>query len=829
LRRLLVIFLLCCSSLPLFSQFGLRGYIYDENNQPMQGVGVYIRNSNVGVYTDSKGKYYIELLPGQYDIIFQFIGYKNLESPVVINNKDIVKNVWMQLDDEHLQEITVKAKRRDPAYEIMQNVVERKHIYLKQYNSLTSTVYIKASEQKQSIPSRKERRKAQQGEVEYANNEDSNTPKIDNPFEDSAKKFNTNNLVEVFLTRHFEYPNKIKEIRNGYNQIGSKFGLYYLTTVGDDFNFYENMLTVGKLNETPVISPLNSAGILTYKFKLLGSYFDEENRTIFKIEVTPRKSGSGSVSGIIHIYDKTFNIKELDFKMEKGTLINFDEFNIIQRYEEVDSLWIINYQEFNYYTNTKGANFRGRTVVKYSDFIVNPEFKKRFFSNEVAITTQEAYERDSGYWESIRPEPLSQEEQEYIRLQDSIKAAHNKKEFLDSIDADFNKITFGKISYWGVGYRNREKRYQFDFGALPFYFRPVAPGGLRFAPYTSFYKEWKNRKSLRAWQSVHYGFRNTDVKGSGGISYYYNPYRLARINVSGGSEFDIINPYDAVINMLKRSNYFVSDRISVSHRIELVNGLYTNASVSFANRRPITNMKFGELMDWIPDNQPIEFDFYQALITSVSLSYVPFQKYMREPYRKVVLGSKWPEFSLTYEKGVKGLLSSDIDFDRIQFSIDQTIQIFTLGTTKYNVMTGKFINTRDLRFIDYKFFRQSDRIWYSNPLYSFQLLDTLLTTRGFYVEAHFIHHFNGSIISNIPLIKKTRINTAAGGGFMWVKENNYRHEELFVGMERVFRIKRQRFRVGAYYCIAESNQRPFASGFKVSFNYFSIRDNSWDF
>lgn len=822
-----MVFLFLCAE--LHAQFGVRGFVYDSNNQPIPGVGVYVRNSNVGVYTDNKGKFYLELLPGQYDIIFAFIGYKNQEIPVVINNKDVVKNVWLQVDDSELEEVTIKAKRRDPAYEIMQNAIDRKHLYLKQYNSLTSEVYIKASEQKTDNPTKKNRKKSTDEVVKEETPVSKDLPKIDNPFEDTIRKFNTNNLVEINLTRHYEYPNKVKEIRTGFNQVGSKFGLYYLTTVDDEYNFYENLLFVDNLTETPIISPLNTTAIITYKFKLLGSYFDEQQRTIYKIEVTPRKQGNASLSGIIHIYDKTFNIKELDFYLEKGNLTLFTEFNIKQRYKEIDGLWIIDYQEFNYYTKTKDTDFRGRTVVKYKNFQINPVFKKRFFSNELGVTTEEAYERDSGYWESIRPEPLTPEEQDYIRVQDSIEAAHNKKEFLDSIDADFNKITFGKISYWGVGYRNRAKKYQFDFGALPFYFQPFAPGGLRFSPYTSFYKEWENRKNLRAWQTVHYGFRNEDIKGTGGFSYYYNPFKQARFSVSGGSEFDIINRYDAIINMLKRSNFFVSDRINVSHRIELINGLYTGASISFNNRRPITNMKFGELMDWIPNNNPIYFDFYQALITNVSLSYVPFQKYMREPNRKVVLGSRWPQFTVSYEKGVNKLLSSDIDYDKIQLSIDQTFKLLTFGTTTYNLMSGKFTNTRDLRFIDYKFFRQSDPILYSNPLYSFQLLDTSLNTAGLYLEGHFIHHFNGALVNNIPLIKKTRISTVAGGGFMWIKENNYIHEELFIGLERVFRIQRQRFRIGFYYVISESNKTPFSSGFKVSINYFSVRDNSWDF
>jgi len=46
-----------------------------------------------------------------------------------------------------------------------------------------------------------------------------------------------------------------------------------------------------------------------------------------------------------------------------------------------------------------------------------------------------------------------------------------------------------------------------------------------------------------------------------------------------------------------------------------------------------------------------------------------------------------------------------------------------------------------------------------------------------------------------------------GGGFLWVQQNNYRHEELFAGLERVFKLgPRRRMRLGIYGVGGNSNQ-----------------------
>ena len=202
---------------------------------------------------------------------------------------------------------------------------------------------------------------------------------------------------------------------------------------------------------------------------------------------------------------------------------------------------------------------------------------------------------------------------------------------------------------------------------------------------------------------------------------------------------------------------------------------------------------------------------------------------MREPYRKVLLGSAYPTFSLFYERGVPKLFGSDINHEYMNFNIMQTFKFKTLGTTSYRIAVGKFLSAKILRDPDYKYQRRSDPIWFSNPLYSFQGLDSSLVTKDFIYEAHFVHHDNGSIINKIPLMKKTRIGLVVGGGAMYVKQYNYQHYELLAGLERNFKLSRRRLRIGVYGVVSDGNQTPLKATWKVSFAILDDRNMKWNF
>jgi hypothetical protein len=466
----------------------------------------------------------------------------------------------------------------------------------------------------------------------------------------------------------------------------------------------------------------------------------------------------------------------------------------------------------------------------FSNYNFQPNFGNKFFGTEVAVTEKEAYEKDSTYWSETRQGILTDEERKFILVKDSIFQAQNRKEYLDSVDSVFNKVTFLKVLWFGIDHRNRAKKNQFTFASLASLVQPLFIGGPRVAPWVDYFKKWRDERTLDSYTQISYGFLNRDIKGDTWWKYRFDPFHFGTLRWSLNHNFDVIRGFDAITQIYKRDNFIEATRMRAAIEYELFNGFYVDFDSEFSERRSLKNYKFLTWLDQaIPNNDPTEFKSYQAFVTDITFRYTPRQKYMREPYRKVLLGSAWPTFSLNYERGIPKLFGSDIDHEYLEVSIDQTFKLGTIGTTSYRGVIGKFLSARNLRDPDYKFQRRSDPIWFSNPLYSFQGLDSTLPTIDYSMEAHIIHHDNGAIINKIPFMKKTRIGLVAGAGILYVKEHNWLHYEAVAGLERNFKISRRRLRVGVYGVLSDGNQIPVRGTWKVSFALLDDRSMKWNF
>lgn len=72
------------------STFIMEGTVYDETNEPLPGVTVYLRDKiNIGTITDEDGKFRIRASRGDM-IVFSFVGYEKIEYLVTKEEKDIV-------------------------------------------------------------------------------------------------------------------------------------------------------------------------------------------------------------------------------------------------------------------------------------------------------------------------------------------------------------------------------------------------------------------------------------------------------------------------------------------------------------------------------------------------------------------------------------------------------------------------------------------------------------------------------------------------------------------------------------------------------------------
>jgi len=809
------------------SQYNLTGTVTDENNLPIPYANVYVKNSSeLRTQTDLEGRYSIQLFQGEYYLVFNTTGYDEREAYVTIQNGNTTRNIQLfPTKIEDLEEYEFVAKKSNPGREIMLKVVQKRD-QINPWNYPHSTeVYIKATEKIERKG--KDPKKGKQDEEPKKNTSE-------DPFEEERRKTQllagNMNLAEVQLTRNYAPPSKVKEIRNAFTTRGDGRLLYYTTTVKSNFNFFENLLHLDDLHSSPVSSPISGPGILSYKYKLEAQY-EEDGRMISKIRIIPRMSSTSTLSGYIYVIDSVWLVQKLELTMEKGNLLNYDYFSILQYYDTPgDTLCVLREQILTYGVKYKDQTSACTTIAKFSDYNFNPGYAAKFFNNEVAVTTKEAYERDSTFWKEERVIQLTSEEQRYIIVKDSLHDAFTRKEYLDSIDATFNKVTVWKVLWFGVDHRNRAKRTQWSINSVAGTARPLYPGGPRISPGFSYFKKWEDQRTLDSYSEISIGILNADIKGSTWWRYKYDPFHQGTVSLAFANEFDAVVQADAITQIYKRSNFIQATKLGVSHSYEYFNGFYIQFNAEFSERRSLADYATLHILDSvIPNDQFKPFEGYQAMLGSVNFSYTPKQKYMREPYRKVILGSRFPTFYAFYERGIPKIFGSDVDHEYAVIGITQDFQLGTLGTSNYHIKAGKFLSAKNLKDADFKYQRRSDPFWFSNPLYSFQDQDSSLPSREYYLEGHFVHHDNGALINKIPFMKKTGIGLVVGAGALYVAEYNWQHYELFAGLERSFKFSKRRLRIGIYGVASDGNHITPKATWKISFAVLDDRNMKWNF
>ena len=802
-----------------FSQRLLNGYITNENNLPLAGAEIFVKNvTELRTVADAQGYYEMYLNVGEYYLVFTADGYQDREAYLGMRDNDVQRDIQLfPMKLSEVQEVRVTAKKSNVGRDkIMKVVAQREQLNPWNYPHEVD-VYIKATEQRENT----------------AKNKNEPSPTDQDPLENQGKIpewINKLQLMEVELHRSFAPPNQVKEIRNAYKSHGDVSQLYYTTTVKSNFNFFENLLHLDDLHQTPIASPISAPGIIAYKYKLEEKY-EENGYMISKIKISPRNTATSTLEGFIWVIDTLWLVQKLDLTMNKGNLLIYDYFRIEQDYQiEGDSLCVLKKQVLTYGVKYKNQVSQCKTEALFSNYNFQPSFVKRHFNSEVAVTTQEAYERDSSYWEQKRTIALTEEEIKFIRAKDSIRDYFNRKEYLDSIDAVFNKVTLLKVLWFGVDHRNRELKQQWTIGSLASTAQPIYIAGPRVAPSFDYFKKWKDERTLDSYTRISYGFLNGDWKGDSWWKYRFDPFHFGFLRVALTHDFDVIRGFDAITQIYKRDNFFESTKLNINLEYELFNGFYAYANSQFTKRRSIEGYDFLDGIDQsLPNNDPLAFNPYDAYILNFGASYTPKQRYMREPNRKVVLGSAYPTFSIHYERGLPHIWNSAVDHAYLQLEVTQNFKIGTIGTSSYRASIGKFLSSRAIYEPDYKFQRRSDPLWFSNPLYSFQGFDTTLRTTDYVMQAHYIHHDNGAILNKIPYFKKTRVGLVAGGGAMYIKEYNWQHYEVLAGLERNFKMSRRRLRIGIYGVVSDGNQIEPTSAWKISFAILDDRSMKWNF
>jgi hypothetical protein len=809
IKRFTTLFLLLLLSSYAYSG-GIRGIIKGDDGAVLPFASIYIKQTSAGAATDLQGHYELSLAPGQYDVLFQYLGYETQQQKITIGTDFIEINVTLKTHVVVLQNVTIRAGKEDPAYTIMRKAIGKANYHTQQIDTYTAKVYIKGKGQLKDYPWFAKKAIEKEGITK-------------------DRVFISESVSEIKFTR----PNKFEE---------KVIAVY---TKGKDRNTSPNQFVFGSFYEpeiAEVVSPLSPKAFSYYKFEYLGSFKDNQYE-ISKIKVTPRSKGDNVFEGIIFIVEDWWSIHSLDMRTVKLGI----KFKVKQIYNPIeDKAWLPISQQFFIEGKVFGFDFTGEYFATLKDYKItlNPamvvaemkvidekiekeeakKIEKKFSKKDQQlqerlasgkeVTNKElrqmvkeyekqeqektkepevisestftvdsaAYKKDSTFWAETRPVALSKQEERGYVINDSMSVVQKQKEEGDTLRNKRGKKGFQLTDLLiGDSYKlskTSDFRIHFPYGG----FNTVE--GFNLIYRTSLYKRWvikdktdstkKPRTSrLEISPILRYAFAREKLTGKLRVEYRFTD---TRITLEGGRYIEQYNsnePIHSLVNtvtsLFSGDNWmkiYEQDFADLKYRKRVSDQFTFHSTWSLSRRRELDNKSdytfFKDNKEHYRPNAPVNvetlntgFEDNTVFTGAIGLEARPWQKYRIRNGNKFRIENSSPVFSLDYKKGFNGILGSDVNFDLIEAGLRQQIKFGIRGTFDLNLRAGKFLNADKLYFMDYKhFLGNKTPIITTDPVGSFRLMDYYLySTKDQFLSVSAHYHFRKFLITRIPIIR----------------------------------------------------------------------------
>ncbi|MBK9524911.1 MAG: carboxypeptidase-like regulatory domain-containing protein [Bacteroidetes bacterium] len=765
----------------------LSGMIRDEHKQPLPYVTIYVEGTTKGTTSNIEGEYFLDLDPGEYQIIFRLIGYKQVKEPISIGVNPVIKDVQLIPESYQLKEVSIKADAEDPAYAIIRNAQKKRKFFLDQVESFQSNAYVKSTQKLLSYP-----KKVLGQDVQIEE------------FVDTATQIFY--LSESVSKLSFKRPEKIKEEMISSKVSGNPRSYSFNQAADLMLSFYENLVEINGLTPRGIVSPISGNALFYYNYKLEGTYL-ENDQLVNKIKVIPKRKNDPVFTGDIYIVEDSWRIHSADLFITKNQQIEFiDTFRIRQNFVSVTpELWMPFSNELNFEFRALGFHGVGSVLGVFSSYVISPEFKNGFFSGQVMKVEKEANKKDSAYWMSVRPVPLTKLEETDYHRKDSTRIVYESKPYRDSLDKVNNKFKAGSLLN-GYTWERSYKDKSFSFSSLPEDVQYNTVEGWVAHLSVRYRKGFGNddRRELIVKPEIRYGFSNLHWNGFVEGSYRYNTFKLAVLSAKAGTDvvqFNPAKPISPLINTLysliacKNFMKMYERRFfQLAHRHEIRNGLNMGVQAELAQRLPLINTnifsfasddsrKFTSNDPLNPASDYFHFSTNESFIAELTFRIRIRQEYADRPEGKFIIGSRYPTLWVNYRKGFP-VAGSDVDFDYLSVSAEDEMNLGLFGHLNYVVTASDFLSVKKIFFMDFKHFN-GNKTWLSGfSLSEFKNLDyyTYSTTDAS-LEAHGELNLGGFILNKIPLIRKFKLNEIVG--LHYLKTNVVKNYlELSFGIEK---------------------------------------------
>ena len=814
--RLLLIYMFLLFSPTVFGQ-AIYGVVTDQHGIPLPFTNIFVPALKKGTTSNAEGLYKLALPAGEWKIEFRNIGYVTLEKNIVVNEQDYQLDVALNERTYRIGEIKVLASGEDPAMYVMRRAIAMAPYYKNQVSEYSSSVYLKGTGKFGRIPRLLRKTLEKQGFKANDVYSIESLSKIDFKLPDQIRQQviaqrtsgNDNNTSPMPMITSNLYNASEYGVVSPFDRQALQVYNFRLLGMFEDQGRMINRIQViprrkgndvfeGIINVADGYWSVHSADLklsapmMKVIMKQLYGPVDINTWMPVSLSFDIVFTGMGFEFDYIYVasisdYDVKLNPKLDHSFIERQRLIFAEEEKFLEQKDIVpttsaDGRTSARMQELLHRDELSSREARelNRLLQKETKATTPPpplEIKQRIFMDSVRV------QRDSLFWETIRPVPLTYAEISGFARKDSLFKEQSTPAWRDSVDLARRRfkpqhILMGATYSYHPRFSGIRNTFSIPgiLSSTAFSFNTV--DGLRLHFPFSWYKRDTLGHAFLLKPEISYAVARKKVDGQLSASYTWNGRKRAVVNISGGSttvDFNRESGMSVFVNDLyslwferNYKKFFRRDFAEFSHQFEVVNGLMLNIGSTWANRVPLQNHSDYQIINWknreysenIPQNtvlEPWQLLQSRSFQIDVAINYTPRQRYyIRNGFKSYAMATH-PTFSFRYRKAIPGFGGSDADFDFVETGIRQYLTLGIGNELRYSVNAGVFLNHNTLHFSDFRHFNTDyAELFTGDGTNSFKLLPYYeIAASRYFAEAHATWGSGRILLKRLPFISKT--------------------------------------------------------------------------
>jgi len=729
-------------TLPKPVRYIIRGRIEDRNTAEGIPFGIaFFSKSGIGTGADAEGNFTFELdsLPSD-TLQIQAMGYSTVKKILKKSQHDYSYIIELSRSANSLSEFTLTASSEDPALALVHHIIARKpynnpdkveNYQYEAYNRLEADLQRMSYETFSKIPLLKSYK------FIYSSLD---TVSEGEPY---LPLYLTETISDFYFRGH---PRKQREfIRASMVQgVNNESIVKYLGTLYQNVNIYKNYIPVF---DKKFISPISNDGPFFYHYKIRDTQQIYGHRAIL-VQFIPRRAGESCFTGDFWVIDSVYAIQRVSMDVSKLANLNWvDRVSLFQEFAPEDSTWFCIKDKFianfTIYNSKKLPGFIGRKTTTYHHIKLNSPQTDSVLDDpqwrEDVIKNDSAKNKSRAWWAANRPDSLTKNEQAINKMVDTITKMRittvykNTITFLASGVKDIGPLQLGPYFYIYSNNPVEGHRFRISLGTPRSIKDAHITGFLAYGDKDRRFKFggtglWILQRNPRMYV---YGYYVHDVNQ---FTNYYDQFGTDNIFSTVFRKPGV--PYKLAFSDDERFEFYKQYFSRFSHMLILQHRQYTPYA-------PLPSEGVFYDRNGNPSSSVISSE------VGVDLRYAYKEKYLDGQYLRVNLGSKYPVVHLEFTAGLKNVINSAYNYQKLRFSVTENINIPPFGHLYYNIFAGKYFGTLPYPLLE---IHPGNEYYYYNQ-YAFQMMNNYEFISDKYVGFNIEHNIGGGIFNHIPAVK----------------------------------------------------------------------------